>query len=120
MVIASKCVKSKRRPSGDTSEPGLVDVVAQDILQGGVEQVGGGMVAAEQAAAEEIDRLKGDGNSVTQDMAAEALENMPGLDNRERAILWQLQNKSWKWNKNPFDKRVGREVYDRMHEEDEA
>lgn len=72
------------------------------------------------AAAEEIDRLKGDGNSVTQDMAAEALENMPGLDNRERAILWQLQNKSWKWNKNPFDKRVGREVYDRMHEEDEA
>lgn len=76
--------------------------------------------SSRKAAAEEIDRLKGDGNSVTQDMAAEALENMPGLDNRERAILWQLQNKSWKWNKNPFDKRVGREVYDRMHEEDEA
>ena len=75
--------------------------------------------SSRKAAAEEIDRLKGDGNSVTQDMAAEALENMPGLDNRERAILWQLQNKSWKWNKNPFDKRVGREVYDRMHEEDE-
>ena len=64
--------------------------------------------SSRKAAAEEIDRLKGDGNSVTQDMAAEALENMPGLDNRERAILWQLQNKSWKWNKNPFDKRVGR------------
>lgn len=76
--------------------------------------------SSRKAAAEEIDRLKGDGNSVTQDMAAEALENMPGLDNRERAILWQLQNKSWKWNKNPFDKRVGREVYDRMHEEEEA
>ena len=75
--------------------------------------------SSRRAAADEIDRLKGDGNSVTQDMAAEALENMPGLDNRERAILWQLQNKSWKWNKNPFDKRVGREVYDRMHEEDE-
>ena len=44
---------------------------------------------------------------------------MPGLSNRERAVLWQLQNKSWKWNKNPFDKRVSREVYDRMHEEDE-
>ena len=38
----------------------------------------------------------------------------------DNVILWQLQNKSWKWNKNPFDKRVGREVYDRMHEEDEA
>lgn len=76
--------------------------------------------SSRKAAVEEIDRLKGDGNSVTQDMAAEALENMPGLDNRERAVLWQLQNKSWKWNKNPFDKRVGREVYDRMHEEDEA
>lgn len=58
--------------------------------------------SSRKAAAEEIDRLKGDGNSVTQDMAAEALENMPGLDNRERAILWQLQNKSWKWNKNPL------------------
>lgn len=71
------------------------------------------------AVSDEIDRLKGDGNSVTQDLAEEAIRNVPGLDNRERAILWQLQNKSWKWNKNPFDKRVGREVYDRMHEEDE-
>lgn len=71
------------------------------------------------AVADEIDRLKGDGISVTQDLAEEAIRNVPGLDNRERAVLWQLQNKSWKWNKNPFDKRVGREVYDRMHEEDE-
>lgn len=71
------------------------------------------------AVSKEIDRLKGDGNSVTQDLAEEAIQNVPGLENRERAVLWQLQNKSWKWNKNPFDRRVGREVYDRMHEEDE-
>ena len=71
------------------------------------------------AVSDEIDRLKGDGNSVTQDLAEEAIQNVPGLSNRERAVLWQIQNKSWKWNKNPFDKRVGREVYDRMHEEDE-
>lgn len=71
------------------------------------------------AVSDEIDRLKGNGNSVTQDLAEEAIRNVPGLSNRERAVLWQLQNKSWKWNKNPFDKRVGREVYDRMHEEDE-
>lgn len=76
--------------------------------------------SSRRAAADEIDRLKGDGTSVTQDLAEEAIRNVPGLDNQERAILWQLQNKSWKWNKNPFDKRVGREVYDRMHEEDEA
>lgn len=74
--------------------------------------------SSRRAAADEIDRLKGDGNSVTQDLAEEAIQNVPGLDNRERAVLWQLQNKSWKWNKNPFDKRVGREVYDRMHEEE--
>lgn len=71
------------------------------------------------AVSDEIDRLKGDGNSVTQDLAEEAIQNVPGLSNRERAVLWQIQNKSWKWNKNPFDKRVGREVYDRMREEDE-
>ena len=71
------------------------------------------------AVSDEIDRLKGNGNSVTQDLAEEAIRNVPGLSNRERAVLWQLQNKSWKWNKNPFDKRVSREVYDRMHEEDE-
>ena len=74
--------------------------------------------SSRRAAADEIDRLKGDGTSVTQDLAEEAIRNVPGLDNQERAILWQLQNKSWKWNKNPFDKRVGREVYDRMHEEE--
>ena len=71
------------------------------------------------AVSDEIDRLKGEGNSVTQGLAEEAIQNVSGLSNRERAVLWQIQNKSWKWNKNPFDKRVGREVYDRMHEEDE-
>ena len=71
------------------------------------------------AVSEEIDRLKGDGNSVTQDLAEEAVQNVPGLSNRERAILWQLQNKGWSWKNNPFDRQVGREVYDRMHEEDE-
>lgn len=71
------------------------------------------------AVSKEIDRLKGDGNSVTQDLAEEAIQNVPGLDNRERAILWQLQNKGWSWKNNPFDRQVGREVYDRMHEEDE-
>ena len=71
------------------------------------------------AVSEEIDRLKGDGSGVTQDLAEEAIQNVTGLNNRERAILWQLQNKGWSWKNNPFDRQVGREVYDRMHEEDE-
>ena len=71
-----------------------------------------------EAAAEEIDRLKGDGGSVSQDTATEALRNVSGLDNRERAILWQLQNKSWKWQNNPFDRQTGREIYERLHEEE--
>ncbi|CAN4027715.1 Nucleotidyltransferase, partial [Dysosmobacter welbionis] len=38
------------------------------------------------AVSDEIDRLKGDGNSVTQDLAEEAIQNVPGLSNRERAV----------------------------------
>ncbi|MFR8291358.1 MAG: hypothetical protein ACLVBB_05575 [Dysosmobacter welbionis] len=34
---------------------------------------------------------------------------MPGLDNQERAIQGSPEQ-VLKWNKNPFDKRVGREV----------
>ena len=71
------------------------------------------------AVSEEIDRLKGDGSGVTQDLPEEAIQNVTGLNNRERAILWQLQNKGWSWKNNPFVPQVGREVYDRMHEEDE-
>lgn len=40
------------------------------------------------------------------------------LTDREKAILWQLQNKSWKPNRNPFDKEVGQMVYDILTAED--
>lgn len=40
--------------------------------------------------------------SYTQAEAAEAIRNMPGLSNAERAYLWQSVNKSWKANKNPW------------------
>lgn len=39
------------------------------------------------------------------------------LTDREKAILWQLQNKSWKPYRNPFNREVGQMVYDIMHEE---
>ena len=33
--------------------------------------------------------------------------------------MWQLQNKGWNWKSNPFDRKVGREIYDQQHAEDE-
>lgn len=44
----------KAQALGRHQRTGLVDVVAQDLLQGGVEQVGGGVVATEQTAAGEV------------------------------------------------------------------
>jgi len=42
------------------------------------------------------------------------------LTDREKAILWQLQNKSWKPKSNPFDREVGQMVYDILTAEDPA
>lgn len=49
--------------------------------------------------------------SVSQDEAARAIGSMPGLTDEERAVLWQLQNKSWKPAKNPFSVKAGEKVY---------
>lgn len=49
--------------------------------------------------------------SVSQDEAARAIGFMPGLTDEERAVLWQLQNKSWKPGKNPFSVKAGEKVY---------
>lgn len=56
-------------------------------------------------------------NSIDQDETAAAVNGMLGLSNEQKAVLWQLQNKSWKPNKNPFDTAVGQTVYDYLHEE---
>lgn len=58
-------------------------------------------------------------NSIDRDEAAAALNGMLGLSNEQKAVLWQLQNKTWKPNKNPFDKQVGKVVYDYLQEEKE-
>lgn len=57
-------------------------------------------------------------NSIDQDEAAAAINGMLGLTNEQKAVLWQLQNKSWKANKNPFDSAVGQEVYDYLNTEE--
>ena len=40
------------------------------------------------------------------------------LTNTQKAILWQLQNKSWKPSNNPFSTSVGQQVYDALNAED--
>ena len=41
-----------------------------------------------------------------------------GLSNQEKAVLWQLQNKSWKPYSNPYDRKIGQEIYDILWEDD--
>ena len=40
--------------------------------------------------------------SVTQKEAQDMISSISGLSQQQRAVLWQLQNKSWKSENNPF------------------
>lgn len=40
-------------------------------------------------------------------MATAAVNSIPGLTPQQRAVLWQVQDLSWKPSKNPYDPRVG-------------
>lgn len=64
---------------------------------------------------EEID----ENGSTSQDEATQAISSMQGLTVREKAVLWQLQNKSWKATNNPFDTMTGQQVYNALHAGDE-
>lgn len=57
--------------------------------------------------------------STSQDEATQAISSMQGLTVREKAVLWQLQNKSWKATNNPFDTMTGQQVYNALHAGDE-
>lgn len=57
--------------------------------------------------------------STSQDEATQAISSMQGLTVREKAVLWQLQNKSWKATNNPFDTATGQQVYYALHAGDE-
>ena len=53
-----------------------------------------------------------DGNGTYKQSEVEAaVRAIPGLSNAQRAALWQIQNKSWKPNKNPFSTSTGQKVY---------
>ena len=51
-----------------------------------------------------------DNGNVSQSEAESAIARIPGISLRERAALWQVQNKSWKAESNPFDAATGRKV----------
>ena len=72
------------------------------------------MLFAADAENEEAAKRNG---SFDQEETAVAINGMLGLTNEQKAVLWQLQNKSWKPNKNPFDTAAGQAVYDAFHKE---
>ncbi len=46
-------------------------------------------------------------NSYTQEEVKNAIDSMRGLEDNQRAVLWQMANKEWSPNNNPYDKEVG-------------
>lgn len=81
------------------------------------------------SALEEIQQYDTNGNgSLTQEEVENALNSigrsglvLPGgdgdftLSTRDKAVIWQLTNKSWKPDNNPFDVEVGKAIYNAMH-----
>lgn len=70
-----------------------------------------------EADANNSDTKKSNG-SIDQAETEAGLRNISGLTDRQRAVLWQLQDKRWKGDKNPFDRAVGNYVYNWLHDED--
>lgn len=58
-----------------------------------------------------------DNGSVSQSEATEAISAMLGLSSDQKAVLWQLQNKSWKSKNNPFSPLIGEQVRTAMEDE---
>lgn len=59
-----------------------------------------------------------DGGSLYEILTGTGIEGMR-LSDEEKAVLWQIQNKSWKPWGNPYDTKIGELVYNALHAEDE-
>ena len=81
--------------------------------------VAAGITPEQYVAAKEAVKAVDDNGSVTQKEAEKAIQSMEGLTTAERAVLWQLQNKSWKATANPFNKTAGERVYKALHAGDQ-
>lgn len=55
-----------------------------------------------------------DNGRISQAEAEEGLRRISGLTNEDRAELWQLQDKRWKPEKNPFDVAAGRRILEML------
>lgn len=65
----------------------------------------------------DADDANNNNGSVDQKEAKAALDGM-NIPDEQKAILWQLTNKSWSWKNNPYDTDIGQEVYGLMHDGD--
>ena len=65
----------------------------------------------------DADDAGNDNDSTDQTEAKQALDSMD-IPDEQKAILWQLTNKSWSWKKNPYGTDLGQEVYALKHEGD--
>jgi len=61
-------------------------------------------------------KMVDDNGSINQDEATAAVSQL-NCSNEQKAILWQMFNKSWKAKKNPFSSSIGQSIYDAMHAE---
>lgn len=57
-------------------------------------------------------------SNVNYSIAEEAINSISGLTPKQKAVLWQIQNKSWKGSKNPYDTTVGWAVYKALNNVD--
>jgi hypothetical protein len=57
----------------------------------------------------------GNNNDSTDQAEAKAALDGMNIPDWQKAILWQTTNKSWKANKNPYDREIGQAIYNQMH-----
>lgn len=64
----------------------------------------------------------GEKSSYKQKEVEATLNKMLGVNNEQKAALWQIQSKTWKWYNNPFESGsggVGKKVYDAQNSDDQ-
>ena len=55
-------------------------------------------------------------DTVSQDKVGKVLDGMQ-LTEEQKAVLWQIANKSWKPKNNPYDVWTGEEIYEQLNKE---
>lgn len=78
---------------------------------------GQGVTPAQYLEAKEAIAAADDGNGTTsQEEAKKAIKSMEGFTKEQKATLWQVQNKNWSAENNPFSTKVGKQVKKALEE----